>query len=188
MKKLCGIFFCLSFLMLLASSGLMAGEKKTVAVLPFTVHSAENIDYVRQGIWDMLASRISVSDKIDVASKDTVLEALKKQGGKEPALADVYGLGKMLNMDYVVWGSITKIGNSFSVDGKLVDIAASKSSVGVFTQSQGMDDLIPKITDFAKRINAHILGTVPPAFSQAAAPVHTSQPRASGVARPHGSV
>ncbi len=149
----------------------MAGEKKTVAVLPFTVHSAENIDYVRQGIWDMLASRISVSDKIDVASKDTVLEALKKQGGKEPAPADVYGLGKKLNLDYIVWGSITKIGNSFSIDGKLVDIAAGKSSVGVFTQSQGMDDLIPKITDFAQRINAHILGTVPSAFSQAVAPV-----------------
>jgi TolB-like protein len=171
MKKLWGMFFCLSFMMLLMSSGSMAGEKKTVAVLPFAVHSAENIDYVRQGIWDMLASRISVSDKIDAASKDTVLEALKKQGGKELALADVYGLGKKLNLDYVVWGSITKIGNSFSVDGQLVDIGTGKSSVGVFTQSQGMDDLIPKITDFAKRINAHILGTVPPEFSQAAAPV-----------------
>jgi len=170
MKKLWGIFFCLSFLMLLTASGLIAGEKKIVAVLPFTVHSAENIEYVRQGIWDMLASRISISDKIDVASKDKVLEALSKQGGKELALADVYGLGKGLNMDYVVWGSITKIGNSFSVDGKLVDIAASKASVGVFTQSQGMDDLIPKITDFAQRIHTHILGTVPPAFSQAVAP------------------
>ncbi|MBA4396044.1 MAG: hypothetical protein C0394_01445 [Syntrophus sp. (in: bacteria)] len=171
MKKLLGTFFCLSFLMLMASSESMAAEKKTVAVLPFAVHSAENIDYVRQGIWDMLASRISVSDKIQVASKDVVLEALKKQSGKDLSPADVYALGKTLNMDYVVWGSITKIGNSFSVDGKLVDIAAYTSSVGVFTQSQGMDDLIPKITDFAQRINAHILGTVPPAFSQAAAPV-----------------
>ncbi|MFH1079335.1 MAG: VCBS repeat-containing protein [Pseudomonadota bacterium] len=176
MKKIWGIFFCLSFLILLTSSGAMAGEKKLVAVLPFTVNSAENIDYVRQGIWDMLASRISVSDKIDVASKDAVMEALRKRGGQEPDLADVYGLGKILNMDYIVWGSITKIGNSFSVDGKLIDIAASKSSVGVFTQSQGMDDLIPKITDFAKRINAHILGTVPSEFNQAAAPVTPAVP------------
>ncbi len=170
MKKFFGIFLCLSVLTLIPS-GLTAKDKATVAVLPFAVHSAENIDYVRQGIWDMLASRISVSDKIEVTSKETVLEALKKQEGKEPALADVYELGKRLNTDYVVWGSITKIGNSFSVDGKLVDIAARKSSVGVFTQSQGMDDLIPKITDFAQRINAHILGTVPPALSQATAPV-----------------
>lgn len=170
MKKIWDLFLCLTILLLLTASGSMAGEKKTVAVLPFTVHSADNIDYVRQGIWDMLASRVSVSDKIDVASKDAVLDALKKEGGKELALTDVYGMGKKLNMDYIVWGSITKIGNSFSIDGKLVDIAAKTSSVGVFTQSQGMDDLIPKITDFAQRINAHILGTVPPAFSQSLAP------------------
>jgi TolB-like protein len=175
MKKFWGIFLCLSVLML-TPSGLTAKDRTTVAVLPFAVHSAENIDYVRQGIWDMLASRISVSDKIEVTSKETVLETMKKQGGKEPALDDVYELGKMLNMDYVVWGSITKIGNSFSVDGKLVDIAARKSSVGVFTQSQGMDDLIPKITDFAQRINAHILGTVSPALSQATAPAASPPP------------
>jgi len=179
MKRLWRVVFCLLCLMLTTSSGSMAAEKKTVAVLPFTVHSAENIDYVRQGIWDMLSSRISVSDKIQVASKDIVLEALKKQSGKDLSPADVYGLGKTLNMDYVVWGSITKIGNSFSVDGKLVDIAAYTSSVGVFTQSQGMDDLIPKITDFAQRINAHILGTVPPAFSQATAPVAPAAPAAA---------
>jgi TolB-like protein len=169
MKKSLGVFLCLSVL-ILTSSALMAKDRTTVAVLPFAVHSAENIDYVQKGIWDMLASRISVSDKIEVTGKETVLEALKKQEGKELSLADVYGLGKVLNLDYIVWGSITKIGNSFSVDGKLVDIAASRSSVGVFTQSQGMDDLIPKITDFAQRINAHILGTVPPAFGQATAP------------------
>jgi TolB-like protein len=169
MKKSLGVFLCLSVL-ILTSSALMAKDRTTVAVLPFAVHSAENIDYVQKGIWDMLASRISVSDKIEVTGKETVLEALKKQEGKVLSLADVYGLGKLLNLDYIVWGSITKIGNSFSVDGKLVDIAASRSSVGVFTQSQGMDDLIPKITDFAQRINAHILGTVPPAFGQATAP------------------
>jgi TolB-like protein len=169
MKKSLGVFLCLSVL-ILTSSALMAKDRTTVAVLPFAVHSAENIDYVQKGIWDMLASRISVSDKIEVTGKETVLEALKKHEGKVLSLADVYGLGKLLNLDYIVWGSITKIGNSFSVDGKLVDIAASRSSVGVFTQSQGMDDLIPKITDFAQRINAHILGTVPPAFGQATAP------------------
>jgi len=70
-----------------------------------------------------------------------------------------------MNVDYVVWGSITKIGNSFSVDGKLVDIATYKSPVGIFTQSQGMDELIPKISDFAQRIDAHILGTAPPGFN-----------------------
>jgi TolB-like protein len=162
MKYFLRLMIGLIFL-LLASGPAWAKDKKTVAVLPFSVHSADDIDYVRQGIRDMLSSRISASDKIDVLDRDAVLEALKKSDGKELTLPAVYGLGKKMNVDYAVWGSITKIGNSFSIDGKLVDIAANKSPVGIFTQSQGMDDLIPKITEFAQRIDAHILGTAPPA-------------------------
>lgn len=159
--------------LLLLTTGLVwAKDKKTVAVFPFSIHSADNIDYVRQGIRDMLSSRISASDKIEVLDRDAVLEALKKSEGKELTLPAVYDLGKKMNADYVVWGSITKIGSSFSIDGKLVDIAAYKSPVGIFTQSQGMDDLIPKVNEFAQRIDAHILGTAPPvAAPPSAAPV-----------------
>jgi len=41
---------------------------------------------------------------------------------------------KGLNLDYVVWGSITKIGNSISLDAKLLDVSTYKTPVGVFEQ------------------------------------------------------
>ena len=138
------------------------GEKK-VAVLPFTVHSAENIDYVRQGIGDMLSSRLSVNEKIEVVNRDAVLAAIKETSGKELTLADVYGLGKKLNADFVVWGSITKIGNSLSIDGRLIDITAYKAALSIATQSPTMDEVIPKINEFARKIEAHLLGTSPTA-------------------------
>ncbi|MDO8785668.1 MAG: hypothetical protein Q7J12_05570, partial [Syntrophales bacterium] len=169
--------FVLCLFALAAVSGqLWAKEKATIAVLPFSVHSAEKIDYLQSGIVDMLYSRIAVDGRIEVINKETVIDALKEIGEKELSLTDVYGLGKKMNVDFVVWGSITKIGNSLSIDGKLVDIAAYKSPVGVFTQSQSMDDVIPKISDFAQRINHHILGASPPAsdFSPATLPVPMS--------------
>lgn len=137
---------------------LWAKEKNSVAVLPFSVYSAENIDYIRRGIGDMLSSRISVGNKIEVISRDVILDALGETGGKELASADIYSIGKKLNADFVVWGSITKIGNSLSIDGKLVDISAHKSAVAIVTQVQNMDEVIPKINDFARRIEAHIVG------------------------------
>lgn len=178
MKHIFRLAIGLSFL-LLATGLVWAKDKKTVAVLPFSVHSAENIDYVRQGIRDMLSSRISASDKIEVLDREAVLEALKRTEGKELTLPAVQSLGKKMNVDYVVWGSITKIGNSFSIDGKLVDVAASKSPVGIFTQSQGMDELIPKVTEFAQRIDAHIRGIAPPAPASpvAASPAGASDPK-----------
>jgi hypothetical protein len=86
---------------------------------------------------------------------------LKKLNVEEISLKDVYSIGNSLKSDYVVWGSITKIGSSISVDGKLVDIKSNRSDVGFFTQSQNLDEVIPKINDFSKRIVQHILGTVP---------------------------
>ena len=149
---------CLLCIFVLVPS-LWAKEKRSVAVLPFSIHSAENIDYIRRGISDMLSSRISVGERIEVISPDAISTILKDTGGKELATTDIYNLGKKLNADFVVWGSITKIGNSLSIDGKLVDISAQKAAVTIMSQSQNMDEVIPKINDFARRIETHIVGT-----------------------------
>jgi len=104
-------------------SPLKPKRRRTIAVLPFTVNSQENIDYVKQGVWDMLISRLSMNDSLSVVSKDQVSSAIQGLKVTDFSLPNVYAVGKKLNCDYVVWGSITKIGNSVSIDGKLVDIA-----------------------------------------------------------------
>jgi TolB-like protein len=155
------------FCLLMMVQPLWAKEKNVVAVLPFTVNSAENIDYVRQGVADMLSSRVSVSDKIEIVARDLVQAATKDVGGKDLTASDIYALGKRLNADFVVWGSITKIGNNLNIDGKMVDIAANKQTVAIFAQCPSMDDVIPKINEFAAKIETHILGTPAQAFSSA---------------------
>ncbi|NTW06804.1 MAG: hypothetical protein HGA29_03065, partial [Syntrophaceae bacterium] len=119
MKTTFKYIICMVFILIFTGS-LWAKDKYTITVLPFTLNSSENIEYVRQGIQDMLITRIAVSNKINVTAKDVVAEELKKTGIKTISLTDVYGIGKKLKSDYVVWGSITKIGSSISVDGKLV--------------------------------------------------------------------
>ncbi|MDD5722480.1 MAG: FG-GAP-like repeat-containing protein [Syntrophales bacterium] len=178
-------FFCILGVIF---SGLVWAEEaknqaKRVAVLPFSVHSSEDINYVRDGIWDMLISRLSVGDGIRVSAKQEVKEALEKLEGKEPTAADVYGLGKRLNLDYAVWGSITKIGNSISLDAKLLDVSTYKTTVGVFEQCRGMDDVIPRITDFAQKIQYHVLGITPPVTEAATLPP-TGQVRSPDIPLP----
>lgn len=182
MRKTFQYIFCLMIL-LLATGSLWAKDKYTVTVLPFTLNSAENIDYVKKGIAEMLSTRISVPNKIEVTNKDVVLEELKKSNIKEITLIDVYKLGNKLKSDYVVWGSITKIGNSLSIDGKLIDIVASKSDIGIFTQSQNLDEVIPKINDFSQRIVQHILGTSSQQAAPTVAAAGAAKPTAPGVSR-----
>ena len=108
---------CILFIIGLIFSGPVWAEEikkeaKRVAVLPFAVHSSEDITYVRDGIWDMLISRLSASDAMRISTKQEVKDAQGQPETEEQTIADVYGLGKRLNLDYAVWGSITKIGNS----------------------------------------------------------------------------
>lgn len=162
---------CILFLLLTCVTAMSADVKtdiKKVAVLPFSVHSGENIDYIQRGVWDMLITRIGVSGKIDVLGRHAVVDAMGNSTKSDLTQAEALSLGKKMNVDYVVWGSITKIGNSVSLDGKLLETASSKAPVGVFSQSQGLDDVISKVNDFSKRIDTHILGQAPATFDQPA--------------------
>jgi TolB-like protein len=157
------VFIYILFLtaVLIAAGSLWAKDKYIVTILPFSIHSSENIDYIKNGIEEMLTSRISASTKINVSKKDAVLAQLKKSKIKEITADDAYNIGIKLNSDYVVWGSITKIGSSISIDGKLLNIDKSKSDIGVSSQSQSLDDVIPKINDFSESIINNILGITP---------------------------
>ncbi|MDZ4163674.1 MAG: FG-GAP-like repeat-containing protein [Smithellaceae bacterium] len=158
----------IGFIVIAAAYGTtVAQDKKTLAVFPFTVHSADNIDYMRAGILGMLSSRIASSGKIQVKNREEVTEALKAIGGREPSAAEVEALGKSLMVDFVVWGSLTKIGSSFSIDGKLSEIVTGKSPVNIFTQTQSLDEVIPRIGDFAEKITQHVSGEKPTPLGQA---------------------
>jgi TolB-like protein len=143
---------------------LFGKDVKTVAVFPFSIHSAENIDYMRQGIEDMLRSRLSMNEKLSVVSRDAVQSLMKEAVEKELTAADVSGMGKKLGADYVVWGSLTKIGGIINLDGKLQDMASNQPAVALSSPCT-LDDIIPKINDFAGRITGQILGGAAPAVA-----------------------
>lgn len=150
------------FFLLLQPATPLAKDKYVIAVLPFATHSAEDADYLRYGVWDMLSSRISYQDKIQVVEKDAVSNLIKDN--KDLSSANIYDIGNKLKADYVVSGSLTKIGSVLSIDGKLYDMAAnSKPALSLFYQCQTLDEMIPKINEFAQKVNYHVLGAVPDA-------------------------
>ena len=187
MKK--SIIIALGILLVLATfSTPGAQQAKKIAILPFAVNSNENINYIRDGIWDMLISRVTVAGKTDVLSKSSVLDAMDRQK-KDLTQADVSAIGKRLKADYVVWGSITKIGDSISLDGKLLDVASSQSPVTLFEQTRGMNEVIPKITEFSQRIRSYVTGEAlaAPSAPTAPAPAATAAAVAAGGAAAAGA-
>ena len=67
-------------------------------------------------------------------------------------------IGTRIGADYIVFGSITKIGDYISLDARLISIAEEKPPVTIYTQQKGIDDVMVKIGDFAQEIGYKILG------------------------------
>ena len=129
-----------------------------VAILPFVIYSRENLDYLREGIYDILSSRITVENKIVVIDRsvvDRILYQERPMRLDEPVAREI---GRKAGADYIVLGSLTKVGDYISLDARLVSITEDKPTLTAYTQHKGMDDVMVKIGEFAQDIGTKILG------------------------------
>ena len=132
-----------------------------VAILPFVIHSEENLDYLREGIYDILTSRITAAGKIVVVERSAVERAIYEE---RPTRLDedvAKRIGMRAGADYIVLGSLTKIGNYISLDARMISVTEEKPPLTAFTQHKGLDDVMVKIGDFAQEIGMKILGRAP---------------------------
>jgi hypothetical protein len=67
-------------------------------------------------------------------------------------------IGLKAGADYVVLGSLTKVGDYVSLDARLINVSGDKPPLTAYTQHKGMDDVMVKIGEFAEEIGEKILG------------------------------
>jgi TolB-like protein len=145
-------------LLALIPLGSAAQQPLRVAVLPFTVHSAEDLSYLRNGIWDIISTRIIVEGEIEAVDKPLVERFLPELGGDEVTEQEARWLGNRVGADYVVYGSITKVGEYISLDAKVVNVTGTRPTSSAFAQHKGMDEVMIKVGTFAQDISNRIRG------------------------------
>ena len=146
-----------------------------VAVLPFQINSPENLDYLKKGILDMLTSRISVEGKVVVLENTRVSEVLSQINESPTTEEAIKKIGTQLGVDFIISGSLTKIGESVSIDAKMFDLKEKKSVTSLFATSKGMDNVIPEISEFALKANSRITGKPYPVYSSPPPPPAASE-------------
>jgi len=134
-----------------------AKDVKKLAIVPFVMHAERDISFLRDGLVDMLGSRLSVKDKLVVIEKTLVKSAIGSYQGAFD-LAYVSGLAAELGADYALFGSLTVFGESVSLDTTLVSLKGRIPPVAIFFQSRDMASLMPEVNKFAQKINTQILG------------------------------
>jgi TolB-like protein len=127
-------------------------ENSTVAVIPFRMNAGEPIGFIGDGVRDMLTSRIGSAPSISVVKQSLVREALAQASYSELTEEVAVDVGRTLQADYVVLGSISKIGNNVSVDVNLLNVEESGTLTSVFNQSLGLDEVVPHMNVLAQGI------------------------------------
>lgn len=153
------LFLVLAVCVALAMPVKSLGEVQTdkVLILPFKMNTPQDMTYLQQGIMDMLSSRLAWEKKVVVVPKVQARQVFETvQGAIDGPTARK--LGQSLGADYVLFGSVTVLGQGVSLDASMLDLKNKKAPVTVFGQSQGMDSVIPKVNAFAQEINEKIFG------------------------------
>ncbi|MGD9124229.1 MAG: VCBS repeat-containing protein [Desulfarculaceae bacterium] len=161
--------------LLLAGGVTQAQAPQRVAILPFTANADKDISYLIKGVRDMMASRLAWQDKVTVIEPDLVARVLKKVSGPyndEKARK----IGEDLSAHVVVYGSITALGESVSVDARVVKVAGKDPALTAFVQAANLDQVIPRINEFAQRINAEIFARPEALAAQSKAAAEPDKP------------
>jgi TolB-like protein len=161
----------------------MAAEPKRLALLPFKINSEKDLSFLKDGIFDMLSTRLAQEGQVEVISRAQVEAAMQPVAGSgSVSETKARDIGTRLNADFVLFGSLTVLGNNVSIDAKMVDITSGKPTMAFYDQSQDLGAVITKINLIAADINDKMFGrTQTPATKAPApatkAPAPAAQPR-----------
>lgn len=138
-------------LLLFASRAAAEEQRNTVALLPIVIHSMEDQAYLRDGLSDMLYTRLA---------RDPRIEALRVQDpasattDAEAARAHAAALGA----SYVVYGSFTHFGQGASLDMTCAPVGGDSSkSRKVFVQSGTLGEIIPALDGLVDRMTVYVV-------------------------------
>lgn len=148
----------------LSGTTALAAEPARVAVLPVVMHSLEESGYLRAGISEMLASRLSQEAGVSAVRVDDV-------GAATSDLDAARAAGRAAGADWVLFGSFTRFGDGASLDLRCVPVNsdAAVTQRSVFVHAGALAELIPRIDSLVERIGTHVRGGIANANAQGAA-------------------
>ena len=94
-----------------------AQQTVRVIILPFKIYAQEELSYLQKQIPQVIKTQLEQE-----GAKVLVIEpeSLVSRNMQADRLEDVRAIGLETGTDYVVWGSLTWIGQNFSLDAKLL--------------------------------------------------------------------
>ncbi|MBI4977715.1 MAG: hypothetical protein HZC28_09545 [Spirochaetes bacterium] len=135
-----------------------AERKMRVGILAF---AAKGVTATEAGIVEELfRSEIVASGRFDLLDRSNMDSLLKEQAFQQTGCTEstcAVNVGKMLNMEYMMYGAVMKLGRAYIVSTGMVDIETGK----VVNTAREQCDAIEKTEASVKKIVAQLAGIAP---------------------------
>jgi outer membrane protein insertion porin family len=143
----------------LSSLAVAAERKVKIIVLPFSIYSAEDLSSYERDVQEVLLSALAYQERIEPLDLDKLDKII---AGKLPSEMDenyAREVGRKMGADYVVIGSMTKVGETISLDARLVDVRSKKEPERFYVETYGIATVLDRVGELAKKINESIFSS-----------------------------
>jgi len=153
------LFFLTSLAFVLSwGSGALAQEENgqvKIVVLPFEVNAEPDMEYLVESLPELIRDRLR-EQGFTVVDEQTTKEVLSQQGIEYLDLATVRNVALLAGANYAVYGSFSQIGESISLDTRLVEAFGLKEPVTMFVAKKGVINLLPAVDELAAGVRDHL--------------------------------
>jgi outer membrane protein insertion porin family len=143
------LFILLIYLVLFPGTAL-SQNTKSMLILPPEIHSKSDVTYLRNQMQEKLTAELEKSQYIRIIKGNKVEKLIR---GKKIDKEFAFSVGGETGADFVITGSLTRMGNLISTDFRVVDIKNERVHTGIFAQGTGLKN----IGTIASKISADIL-------------------------------
>ena len=127
----------------------VAQQTVRVIVLPFKIYAQEELSYLQAQIPQAIKAQLEQEGaKVLVIDR----ESLAARNIQADNLADIREIGIQTGTDYVVWGSLTWLGQNFSLDAKLFAPADDEKPQLFSVEGQGVENLPATLTNLVDEL------------------------------------
>jgi len=144
----------LVFMIVFCMNDTAAGAVKEIAVLPFSVNAKDGVQALQKNWHETVSGELEKIASIELIDPATVLSVLR---GRTVTDEIAVSIGKELSADFVVWGSLTRLGDIISADVRVASRVPGIESRDFFAQGRTDAPLASLMAGLAGDMKSHIL-------------------------------
>lgn len=135
------------------AENLQAAELPRIVVLPFGVFAQKDLSYLKTDIQGAVMNQLKQDGAVVIGPEELSGFSWEEKSINSEAIRSI-GIEK--GADYVLWGSLTWIGEKFSLDAKLLESFTAKSPDVFFVQGEGVENLFGRVRELAKNVGLKV--------------------------------